>query len=158
MNQYNQDPYTILGVARHASIVVIRQAFRHLALQHHPDKQQQQHTSLSNENHCHQHDHNAAFRDIQAAWELLRDPQQRAKYDQLHQGAPVAINDEISIDDLDVVEDHKEESHNEDDQSEILYKWTCRCGEIITVEESELEHFHVFSCTSCSLHIRIVDT
>ncbi|KAG5187405.1 hypothetical protein JKP88DRAFT_161892 [Tribonema minus] len=60
------DLYTILGVERDAEIVVIKKAYRKLALQHHPDK-----------NGCPE-----KFKSISHAYEVLSDPEKRKLYDQ----------------------------------------------------------------------------
>ncbi len=69
-----KDYYRILGVACDADPEEIKKAFRLLALKTHPDR---------NPN-----DPNAAkrFRDAAEAWEVLRDPQKRSQYDNVHKG------------------------------------------------------------------------
>lgn len=64
------DHYRVLGVAPNASTPEIRRAYRRLARQHHPD---------------HNRDPNGAERFIALAfaYEILRDPAQRAHYDQI---------------------------------------------------------------------------
>jgi len=59
------DHYATLGVARNASPNEIKQAFRRLASQHHPDKGGD----------------TAKFQEIQAAYDVLGDPAKRAQYD-----------------------------------------------------------------------------
>ncbi|MBI4268677.1 molecular chaperone DnaJ [Candidatus Uhrbacteria bacterium] len=62
-----KDPYQILGVSKSASADEIKKAFRKLAHQYHPDKQ----------------GGNAdKFKEINAAYQVLSDPQRRAQYDQ----------------------------------------------------------------------------
>jgi DnaJ-class molecular chaperone len=60
------DHYKTLGVDKQASADDIKRAFRKLAMQHHPDRG-------GNE---------AQFKEIQAAYDVLGDPQRRAEYDQ----------------------------------------------------------------------------
>jgi curved DNA-binding protein len=66
-----KDYYATLGVDRDADQQEIRQAFRRLARQHHPD--------------VNPGDANAEerFKEINEAYEVLSDPEKRAKYDQL---------------------------------------------------------------------------
>ena len=66
-----KDYYKILGVERNASQEDIRKAYRKLAMQYHPDR---------NPN-----DKNAEerFKDINEAYQVLSDPEKRARYDQL---------------------------------------------------------------------------
>jgi molecular chaperone DnaJ len=64
-----QDPYDVLGVERGASIDEVKSAFRRLAQRFHPDKNpgddQAQHK----------------FKEINAAYQILSDPQKRAMFD-----------------------------------------------------------------------------
>src|SRR5580704_14863038 len=69
MPQDNRDHYEVLGVHRQATAEELKIAFRRLASQHHPDR---------NPNDPH-----AAFRfkEINASYQVLSDPQRRAMYD-----------------------------------------------------------------------------
>lgn len=71
-----KDPYAILGVARSASADEIKRAYRKLAKQWHPDRNAG----------------NAAaeqrFKEIQAAYEVLGDPQRREQFDRYGAGGP----------------------------------------------------------------------
>lgn len=64
-----KDFYELLGVARNASEEEIRKAWRKMAMQHHPDRNQGDKKAEQK------------FKDITAAWEVLKDPQKRAAYD-----------------------------------------------------------------------------
>jgi curved DNA-binding protein len=68
-----KDYYKTLGVPKDADAQAIKKAFRKLALKYHPDK---------NPNNK---DAEARFKEINEAYEVLSDPQKRAKYDQLGQ-------------------------------------------------------------------------
>ncbi|HEX3861112.1 MAG TPA: J domain-containing protein [Stellaceae bacterium] len=61
-------PYDILGVAPNASFAEIHTAFRHLAMEWHPDRNRDPAAT-------------ARFQEILAAYELLKDPLRRAAYD-----------------------------------------------------------------------------
>jgi len=63
------DYYEILGVTREADEKGLKTAFRKLAMQYHPDKNPGDHTA------------EAKFKEINEAYEMLRDPQKRAAYD-----------------------------------------------------------------------------
>jgi len=68
MARRRRDYYVVLGVARDASDVEIKRAFRELARKHHPD------VSPDNNN-------GEAFREINEAYAVLSDPDARARYD-----------------------------------------------------------------------------
>ncbi|MBL0848930.1 MAG: molecular chaperone DnaJ [Candidatus Liberibacter ctenarytainae] len=64
------DFYKVLGVNRNATDKEIKSAFRSLAMQYHPDKNQGNSQA------------EAKFREVTEAYEVLRDPQKRSLYDQ----------------------------------------------------------------------------
>lgn len=71
-----RDYYEVLGVSRGASADDIKRAFRKLAAKHHPD--------------ANPGDHNAEeqFKELNEAYQVLSDPEKRARYDQFgHAGA-----------------------------------------------------------------------
>ena len=63
------DFYEVLGVARNADEKTLKAAFRKLAMQYHPDRNPGDHTA------------EIKFKEVAAAYEILKDPQQRAAYD-----------------------------------------------------------------------------
>ena len=65
-----QDYYETLGVAREASADEIKKAFRKLALQWHPDRHKKDKAKAEEE-----------FKKVSEAYEVLSDPEKRAKYD-----------------------------------------------------------------------------
>jgi DnaJ-class molecular chaperone len=65
-----KDYYQILGVGRNASEKEIKQAYRRLARKHHPDLNPGDKSA------------EARFKEINAAYEVLSDPEKRKKYDQ----------------------------------------------------------------------------
>ena len=66
-----KDYYKILGVERSASADEIRKAYRKLAMQYHPDRNQGNKQAEEK------------FKEINEAYQALSDPQKRARYDQL---------------------------------------------------------------------------
>lgn len=65
-----KDYYAVLGVARDATPEAIRRAYRMLARKHHPDVDKTPGATQR-------------FQELQEAYEVLEDPQKRARYDQL---------------------------------------------------------------------------
>ena len=77
----DKDFYEILGVGRDASDDDIKKSYRKLAMKHHPDRNQGNTESEKK------------FKETSAAYEILKDPQKRAAYDQyghdaFRQGGP----------------------------------------------------------------------
>ena len=66
----NSDYYQVLGVSRDASDSEIKKAYRKLAIQYHPDKNPGDKEAEEK------------FKEISAAFDILKDPEKRAKYDQ----------------------------------------------------------------------------
>jgi DnaJ family protein C protein 7 len=60
-----QDHYKTLGIQSDATEVEIKKAYRKMAIVHHPDKGGSE----------------AAFKEVSAAYEILSDPQRRARFD-----------------------------------------------------------------------------
>jgi curved DNA-binding protein len=65
-----RDYYEILGVARGAEADVVKRAYRKLARKYHPDVSKEKNAE-------------SKFKEVQEAYEVLRDPEKRAAYDQL---------------------------------------------------------------------------
>lgn len=70
-----KDYYKVLGVSKDANTDTIKKAFRKLARKYHPDIN----TGADAE---------AMFKDVNEAYEVLKDPERRAAYDQLGQEPP----------------------------------------------------------------------
>lgn len=65
----NKNPYEVLGVARDASDTDIKKAYHKLVVKYHPDKNPGDSTAEEK------------FKEINNAFDILRDPQKRAAYD-----------------------------------------------------------------------------
>jgi molecular chaperone DnaJ len=72
------DFYRVLGVSRDASDDAIKKAYRRLALQHHPDRNPDSTQAQ------------AKIRDLNAAYEVIGDPEKRRTYDRLNWGEEAA--------------------------------------------------------------------
>jgi curved DNA-binding protein len=72
----HKNPYEILGVPRDASQNDIKRAYRRLAKELHPDRNPGNKAA------------EAKFKEVQAAYEVLGDPQRRAQYDRFGAGGP----------------------------------------------------------------------
>ena len=70
-----RDYYEVLGVERGATASDIKKAYRKLAIKHHPDRNPDDPQA------------GEKFREATEAYEILKDPQQRAKYDQFGHAA-----------------------------------------------------------------------
>ncbi|MDA0351417.1 MAG: molecular chaperone DnaJ [Chloroflexi bacterium] len=67
-----QDPYSVLGVTRDASAEDIKRAFRKLAMEFHPDRNKTDGAETR-------------FKSVNAAYEVLSDPEKRARFDRFGQ-------------------------------------------------------------------------
>ncbi len=75
MSSIKIDFYEVLGVARTADEKVLKTAFRKLAMQYHPDRNPGDPSSETK------------FKEVNAAYECLKDPQKRAAYDRFGHAA-----------------------------------------------------------------------
>lgn len=86
-----RDPYAVLGLERNASAEDVKRAFRRLAREHHPD---------CNPDNPQAHER---FQELNAAYQVLSDPERRARYDRLGDigsGAPSAGPGGVALDEL----------------------------------------------------------
>ncbi|MCL1902228.1 MAG: molecular chaperone DnaJ [Alphaproteobacteria bacterium] len=71
----NKNPYEVLGVARDANDADIKKAYHKLVMKHHPDKNPGDKSAEEK------------FKEINNAFDVLKDPQKRAAYDRFGAGA-----------------------------------------------------------------------
>lgn len=71
-----RDPYEVLQVGRNASAEEIKKAYRQMAIKHHPDKNPGDKAAEEK------------FKEAAAAYEILSDPEKKAKYDRFGHNAP----------------------------------------------------------------------
>jgi len=74
----SRDYYEVLGVKRTATADEMKRAYRRLAKQYHPDRNPGDKSA------------EGKFKEVQAAYEVLKDPQKRAQYDRF---GPAAVGD-----------------------------------------------------------------
>jgi chaperone protein DnaJ len=67
-----RDYYEILGISKSATADEVKKAYRNLALKYHPDRVTQENKKVAEEK----------FKEMSEAYEILIDPQKKAKYDQ----------------------------------------------------------------------------
>ncbi len=88
-----KDFYEILGVSRNSSDADIKKAYRKLAVQYHPDKNPNDKSAEEK------------FKEISAAFDILKDPDKRAKYDQFGHDAFRAGQASSGVDPFDLFRD-----------------------------------------------------
>jgi molecular chaperone DnaJ len=88
MRNLVRDPYEVLGISRAATDLEIRAAFRKLAATHHPDRNQGDPAA------------HARFTELNAAFQILSDPQKRAAYDRFGAAAFDRMNGAPDFTDL----------------------------------------------------------
>lgn len=76
----NKNPYEVLGVARDASDADIKKAYHKLVMQYHPDKNPGDKSAEEK------------FKEVNNAFDILKDPQKRAAYDRFGDAAFVGGN------------------------------------------------------------------
>lgn len=79
--------YEVFGVADDASTEQIRRAYRALVRRYHPD-----HLGDRQDNPRSRADAEAHIRELNAAWQVLRDPERRARYDRRHGSTPPSVH------------------------------------------------------------------
>ena len=77
------DFYRVLGISRDASDDAIKKAYRKLAFQHHPDRNPDSTQAQ------------ARIRDLNAAYEVIGDPEKRRTYDRLSWGEEAARDEAV---------------------------------------------------------------
>jgi molecular chaperone DnaJ len=98
------DFYRVLGVSREASDDAIKKAYRKLVFEHHPDR------------NPHSKEAEAKIREINAAYEIIGDPEARRNYDRLNWGEEFGTD----VVDLSVILDEMEKKLFEEGRKELF--------------------------------------
>jgi len=126
--------YEVLGCHTNASYEELKRRYQELVLKYHPDKQE---NSLP-----------ATFLEIDKAWKILRDPEQRKLYDghlaHTRLSEQPLVYATLTVSDLDRHEDT------------LNYSYMCRCGGLYSISQKEVGLEDCFvHCEDCSLIIHI---
>ena len=130
------DPFTVLGVRREASLDEVKRAYRRLAMQWHPDRN----PSVAAE---------AEFRRVHAAYELFLDPQRMAEWQQAQTtmtdaGEPAGTVGDDCVLPLELTLEEAALGCRKD--IELVDRVGCRrcCG------SGKVQHDHLVPCPRCS--------
>lgn len=172
--------YELLSVSEDATHAEIKAAHRRKALQYHPDRFQPTsaarddsvgNSGSKNATDLEEDQRIQSFRQIQKAWECLRDEEKRREYDdslkRIRERQKGTINkaNVVKLCDMecelcDVEEDENDipGSITETSATQKLYSYQCRCGDVIEILEEELnfDGESLWECPSCSLTIHII--
>ncbi|KAI9151022.1 hypothetical protein H9P43_009637 [Blastocladiella emersonii ATCC 22665] len=142
--------YRVLGIADPSAATPesLRAAYRRLALEHHPDKQQVGGEGGGDA---------GAFAAIADAYRILGDPKARAAYDQWAKTERATSEPHFDVD-LDDMTPHYDPSDSADeDPCPVRWTYPCRCGGEIVVDVADLEaQLAVFPCSGCTMRCRVV--
>ncbi|XP_077292928.1 dnaJ homolog subfamily C member 24-like [Arctopsyche grandis] len=129
--------YSILGCSDGSSFEEIKKRYQELALKYHPDK-----AIISNEQD------REKFVLINQAWNVLREPDTRLKYDaelkHLESISNPLIYSTVEVRDL------------EYDKECNIYFYPCRCGSVYNIHKDELSPpEYLLECNDCSFCLLI---
>jgi diphthamide biosynthesis protein 4 len=154
--------YDILDICTTATLQEIKSSYRSKVLLLHPDKANlTDHKNIDSGNNANNaanknvQDNSHQFHLVQTAYEVLRDPSSRAVYDRQlasynNQSSQLYNYAEVSFADL------IEATSASDGKS--FYTYPCRCGTEYKINEEDLvSEIEIYSCSGCSLNIRIAD-
>lgn len=131
--------YDKLGCTADDSFEVLKKAYHELILMYHPDKSNDQ-------NNCRK------FHEINTAWNILRDPISRKKYD--------TVLFQAVIDSQKLIYDTIELKNIHFDEESKCYYYPCRCGVDFSFYKSDsLDRVNNFvvDCDNCSLCLFILN-
>ena len=176
----DESPYEVLGVSTSACASELRHAYQHLARQLHPDRKS---TSHSDDGAGGDGDgatgSDDAFVRVQRAYDLLRDPEARRRFDateraaRLESAGSAARVLEVDLDEMSYEEEEVEvqmeaplqEADAQQQQPSPppkgsvgisgVWRYDCRCGDVFELREAQLlQGIEALHCKSCSYVLR----
>ncbi|GAA6052098.1 hypothetical protein JCM3770_006630 [Rhodotorula araucariae] len=161
------DLYAGLGLPRSASQVDIRQAYRALILQHHPDRARRTGVQFTHKGGTGAAD--ASAEELNVAYEVLSDEAKRRSYDAARAAQAAAMRSAanafaVSLS-LDLFEPHYRAPEHSAAQSPVedgeddepaYYTHPCRCSSRFKITRVQLEEgVEVVTCEGCSERCRV---
>jgi curved DNA-binding protein CbpA len=155
--------YDVLGVSETADLKVIKDAYHKASLKLHPDKN---HNKLLPAGTRDTAGH--TFDRIKTAWECLRDPDSRRRYDQERTIQSQSVKGrKASAIILSTADCHSftlENEKDDDNATTVILAYTCRCGMVLDTtnpppdddeddenEDEEYDDDGLMDCPGCSL-------
>ena len=145
-----QDYYDTLGVTQNADDKDLKAAYRKLAMKYHPDRNPGDNEAEKN------------FKDVNEAYEVLKDPQKRAAYDQFGHSAfeggagPGNFNSEFSMEDIfenffgDIMGGRRQRRSGSERGSDLRYNLEISLQEAYAGKTAEIRVPTTISCETCS--------
>ncbi|XP_014216573.1 dnaJ homolog subfamily C member 24 [Copidosoma floridanum] len=138
-NIIDQDHYQVLGCTSESSFEELKEAYRRKVLESHPDKSSNAKETVG------------TFREVKTAWETLKDPELRKKYDLKYREA--CLEAETALVHARLTPLELEETEEQD-----ILSYPCRCGNSYLVHKTELEEINCIvhvPCQDCTFVIAI---
>lgn len=138
-NVLEKNFYEVLNCTSDSTFEELKEAYRRKVLESHPDKSLNAKDSV------------AIFRQVQLAWETLKDPVSRKEYD--HKYMEACLEAETALIHEKVTPLELEETEDKD-----IFSYPCRCGNKYLVQRTDVEEancvVHV-PCQDCTFVIAI---
>ena len=147
---FKQDYYDVLGVSQDASEKDLKAAYRKLAMKYHPDRNPGNTEAEKN------------FKDVSEAYEVLKDPQKRAAYDQFgHEafegnGGPGGFSSDFSMEDIfenffgDIMGGRRQRRSGRERGSDLRYNLEISLQDAYSGKTAEIRVPTTVSCEKCS--------